>query len=437
MAKINKVSIIDSKTIRLLADAFEGDEIDLLEISKIDTSIILNKIDSATDEIYNKKLHEVKLKMEADAKLKINEAVRISEEEKIKLATQLEAKENEIKVILEAKFNVEKSKLENQIFLLQKEKESFENNKNLAVLEVKNNLEKRIVELNHQLQMAEKIKSEEVMKVKEAFVSQVYEQKEKISQLELTKSLLNIKKMGEKLESWCNEEYQNHAIHGFENCIWLKDNESVKDPGETKGTKADYLFKVYSQEEKNDSTLLTSVTIEIKSEDPNSINKKKNSDHYAKLDKDRKKKNCEYALLVSELEWELDNDAPIKKVVEFEKMYMVRPQYFIVFLSIITALGKKYQDVINEQYLQKEQFKDREEILREFEEMKNDILDKSLRHLETHANNIINSANKINEATKDILKAGELILNNYIKQIKTRIENFNIAKINKKIEEIL
>ena len=65
-----------------------------------------------------------------------------------------------------------------------------------------------------------------------------------------------------------------------------------------------------------------------------------------KLDKDRIKKGCEYALLVSELEWNSDNDVPIKKVPEYEKMYVVRPQYFITFLSIVYSFGMKYKDLL-------------------------------------------------------------------------------------------
>lgn len=436
MAKIKNIEIINSHTIKLLSDASAGDEIDLLEISKIDTSIILEKINSETDKEYNKKLNDLKVQMESENKLKIIEALKTLEQEKFKLSTQLESKEKEVKLLLESKYNVEKGKLENQIAILEKEKESFESKKSFAVIEVKNELERQITFLKHQLELLSKEKTEEVMKVKQEYIIQFNEQEKKIANLELTKSLLNIKRVGERLEEWCNQEYQQHAINGFDNCTWEKDNLSVKDDDEAKGTKADYIFKVYSSKIMNESTLLTSVTCEMKSEDPSSINKKKNADHYGKLDKDRKKKNCEYALLISELEWELDNDAPIRKILDYEKMYMVRPQYFIVFLSIITALGKKYQDVINEQYLQKEQFKDSEEILREFEEMKNEILNKSLRYLENHANTIVSNANKIADLTKEILKSGEIILNTYIEQIKSRIENFNLTKINKKIEEI-
>lgn len=120
---------------------------------------------------------------------------------------------------------------------------------------------------------------------------------DKIANLELAKSSLNIKKLGEKLEDWCNNEYQLHALNGFENCSWEKDNIAVRDADDFKGTKADYLFKVYASPSMLEENLLTSVACEMKSEDPNSIHKKKNSDHYKKLDSDRVKKNCEYAYL--------------------------------------------------------------------------------------------------------------------------------------------
>ena len=84
----------------------------------------------------------------------------------------------------------------------------------------------------------------------------------------------------------------------------------------------------------------------MKNENPESKTKKKNADYYKKLDSDRTKKNCEYALLVSELEMDKFNDAPIVKVTDYPKMYMVRPPYFIAFLSIIESLGKKYKDLL-------------------------------------------------------------------------------------------
>lgn len=419
MAKIKDVEIVNSHTIKLLSDANKGDEIDLLEISQIDTSIILEKIDAETDKIYNKKLNDLKLQMQSDSNLKMIEATKKLEDEILKLKTLFETKEKEITMSLESKFIVEKGKLENQIALLKSENESFESKKESAVNEVKNKLEN------------------ELLQVQQKYSSQIYEQKEKISNLELTKSLLSIKKIGEKLEEWCNQEYLTHEINGFDNCTWEKDNISIKDEFSSRATKADYIFKVYSSNIKDESTLLTSVACEMKSEDPTSLNKKKNSDHYAKLDKDRIKKNCEYALLISELEWETDNDAPIRKVVEYDKMYMVRPQYFIVFLSIITALGKKYHDVINEHNIQKEQFKETEEIVEEFEKMKNQILSHSIRLLEKHANSIIENAQKIEGLSNNILESGRLIINTYLDQIKNKIENFNITKINKKIDKII
>jgi hypothetical protein len=76
--------------------------------------------------------------------------------------------------------------------------------------------------------------------------------KVKIASLQLSKSLLNVKQLGEELENWCNNEYQHYAISGFDTCTWEKDNKSIKDPLDAKGTKADYIFKVYATNEKNE-----------------------------------------------------------------------------------------------------------------------------------------------------------------------------------------
>ena len=242
--------------------------------------------------------------------------------------------------------------------------------------------------------------------------------------------------MGEQLESWCNMEYENYAQCGFEMCTWYKDNDAIIDELDSKKTKADYIFKVYASSSHNENELLTSVACEMKNESPNSTNKKKNSDHFLKLDKDRKKKGCEYALLISELEWDQANDVPIRKVVGYEKMYVVRPQYFITFLSIVTALSLKFKDLIIDEIKEKEAFKDSSEIKAEFEKFKNDLLDKPLVKLEKELSSIIDNANNIKKYTDKIIDSATSLISKTLKDIENRINNFKIDKLCKKISKL-
>lgn len=366
-------------------------------------------------------INELNLKIRGFANEKtiaISNAVASLQDEIIKIRQNLES--DKIKAKLEQELAVKKTILE--------------------VNDQINELRSRLAEKEIVLQNSENNKFKDIeiaVKDKEAELTKtINEQKERIDNLQLTKSLLNVKRLGEELEQWCNQEYQLHSLSGFENCTWEKDNLSVRDEGEYKGTKADYIFKVYAGQERNETNLLTSVACEMKSEDPSSTNKLKNATHFLKLDKDRAKKNCEYALLISELEWELPNDTPIRKVIGYEKMYMVRPQYFVIFLSIVTALGTKYKDILTEYNKEMEQFKDTQDIIDEFEKMKESVLDKSLKYLENELSEIVSNATKINALATKIFDSGHKVIDTYVEQIKNRIENFNITKINKKINKL-
>jgi hypothetical protein len=473
MKKIRDITIINKNILKLNVDAQAGDEIDLSEINQVDTSIIIKKIADATDEEYNRRLEFVKREIKLETERDVLKATEALKQENSILSTKLETKEREIKAVLEASFELKKQSYEQEIKTLKDEKQALFKQQSLEI-ELANQkkeveIQTKINELENRLSLLQQQKEEavknalqkqhyelEALKIKletmqtkaelekelavkniKAELSEtIQDQKEKIDRLQLSKTLLNVKTLGEKLESWCYQEYQNHALHGFDHCTFEKDNIVLKDDLETKGSKADYIFKVYANEEYTDSHLLTSVVCEMKSEDPNSVNKKKNADFFAKLDKDRKKKNCEYALLISELEWELDNDAPIRRVPDYEKMYVVRPPYFIVFLSIIQALGMKYKDILVQHQIEIEQFKDNQEIIDEFETMKAHVLEKSVKFLENELNNIISHASKISDLSQKIYDSSNKAMDSYVAQIKNRIESFNITKINKKINKI-
>ncbi|MDD3348836.1 MAG: DUF2130 domain-containing protein [Bacilli bacterium] len=411
MAKITNVIIIDSNTLQLNVDAQKGDVIDLLSLNQVDNSSLIKKILDNTDEEYQKRLQEVKEKLKVEKERDI--------------AFQTEKLKEEI-----TKY---KRDLEHQKELLAKEKA---NEILLAVMKKEKELQANINQLQLSLQAKENEIILAVNQKEKELQKELNDQKEEISNLRLTKSLLSVKKIGEELENWCNNEYISYSQSGFYTSSWEKDNVSIKEEGEFRGTKADYIFKVYATEAKLENELLTSVVCEMKSEDPNSTNKKKNSDHYAKLDKDRKKKQCEYALLISELEWDQANDVPIRRIEGYEKMYMVRPQYFMTFLSIIMALSLKYKELLLRTIEEAEQFKDSQAIIDEFEKMKKEIFDKPLDKLEKQIKEIANNANIIIKSAEKIITSSEVLTSSVLETIKSKIENFNITKVVNKMNKM-
>lgn len=423
-----KVKIINSTTLELLEDAKKGDIISLNEIMEVDSSFINELILKSKDNEI-----ETRAKQESNKQLEIfkaNYETKLLENEK-KIKAELE-KDYKTK---EDNFNLEKDRL-NQII---QSNQITINNLNNEIKNLKDDIQTKIKLSNQELEIKH---NNETIKLKENFAKEKESLKEKYNEinskynaLSLQKSSLNVKQLGEELENWCNNEFQQASIAGFSNCTWEKDNTVVKLDDQTKGSKADYIFKVYLNNEYKEENMLASVCLEMKNESNVSTNKKKNSDYYSKLDENRRKKNCEYALLVSELEYTSSNDCPIQKINGYEKMYMVRPQYMISFLSLIYSLANKYKQAILNRKQDEYNFKAKKELEEEFENLKQTYLDKPLIALEKNVESLSkNNAEILKFATKNSELLTE-ITNKTIKSIKDKIEKFNIRKISKNLED--
>ncbi|WP_292903099.1 DUF2130 domain-containing protein [Microbacterium sp.] len=147
------------------------------------------------------------------------------------------------------------------------------------------------------------------------------------------KAKLSVKLLGETLEQHCEVEFNRIRSLAFPSAVFGKDNNA------SAGTKGDYVFRDFS-----DEVEYVSIMFEMKNESDLTATKKKNSDFFAKLDKDRNDKGCEYAVLVSMLEEDSDLYTGITDVSHlYPKMFVVRPQFF---LAIIALLRNAAQDTI-------------------------------------------------------------------------------------------
>lgn len=459
MKKIN-VIIQDKNTLVLQEDASKGDYIDLNDIESVDLNHINNVLLKEKEASYQKQINDKmnltleKIKKDYEISLinetnkyneKINELAleikKLKENNSHEITELLSKKNHEIE-LLKIESKNEKDKLEAKL----KEKD------NLKDLEIANNIQEIKQKYNEEILLLksklEKLANESLLKIQTKendHIKEVNELKEnyenynkalqfEIERLKLVKSTLNVKMLGEELENWCNEEYESYATIGFNNCSWEKDNTVIKDEDEAKGTKADYIFRSYL--DSNKTLELASVCCEMKNEALTSKNKKKNSDHYQKLDKDRIKKNCEYALLISELEWDSANDTPIKKVRDYDKMYVVRPQYFITFLSLISSLANKYSEVLLEKKKDELTLLSSIEILEEFEGFKKTYLENPLDSLIKKIEKIQKNSEAIATANKTIIETCNEIMFTTISNMKDKIERFNIKKIANKVKKI-
>ncbi|MBQ9004501.1 MAG: DUF2130 domain-containing protein, partial [Eggerthellaceae bacterium] len=152
-------------------------------------------------------------------------------------------------------------------------------------------------------------------------------QKEAIERLKDMKSRLSTKRVGESLEQHCQYEFDRIRAMAFPNAYFERDTDS------TQGTKGDFIFR----EEDEYGNEIISIMFEMKNIEDSNSRKKRNEDHFAKLDKDRIKKGCEYAILVSllEPENELYNEGIVDVSHRYEKMYVIRPQFFIPIISLL------------------------------------------------------------------------------------------------------
>jgi hypothetical protein len=246
---------------------------------------------------------------------------------------------------------------------------------------------------------------------------------------------LHTKQTGEDLEAWCDNEVRSYMQNGLFNCTWNKDNDAVKYDDETKASKADFIFKIYADDKHNEDELLSSICLEMKDENPDSVNKKTNESHYKQLDRNRNKKNCKYALLVSNLELDKPNDLPIYRVNEYKDMYVVRPAYMMTFLNLITSLTNRFVELINYNKESQIELKNINELIEEFDKIKNTYLDKPLESLIKNIDIIKRNNDAVIKASKTIDDTIDTITKNYINMIENKISNFEI-KINRSYKRL-
>ena len=148
--------------------------------------------------------------------------------------------------------------------------------------------------------------------------------------------------VGESLEQHCEIEFNRLRATAFRNAHFEKDNDS------SSGTKGDFIYK----ENDDEGNEIISIMFEMKNENDETATKKKNEDFFAKLEKDRNDKKCEYSVLVSLLEPdnELYNNGIVDVSYKFEKMYVIRPQFFIPIITLLrnAAMNSlKYKQELN------------------------------------------------------------------------------------------
>lgn len=189
--------------------------------------------------------------------------------------------------------------------------------------------DKEANEIKSKLALQEKEKELEIRNVIDQYKNQLKLKDETISFYKDLKAKQSVKLIGETLEQHCEIEFNKVRMSLFKSAQFGKDNDAKS------GSKGDYIYREYDEQ----GLEILSIMFEMKNENDDSTNKKKNENFYKELDKDRKEKKCEYAVLVSMLEPENEyfNAGIVDVSYVYEKMYVVRPQSFIPIITILRS----------------------------------------------------------------------------------------------------
>lgn len=218
---------------------------------------------------------------------------------------------------------------------LESQTQQFKAEKELAVSEARAAAERQRDELAAQVKLQEAQAAQERAALREKMTNElaakdelIKYKDEEIARVKEMKARLSTKMVGESLERHCETEFNKIRATAFPHAYFEKDNDVVD------GTKGDFVFR---ETDPATGEEVVSIMFEMKNENDETRTKHKNEDFFAKLDSDRKKKDCEYAVLCTMLEPEneLYNEGIVDVSYRYEKMYVIRPQFFIPIISIL------------------------------------------------------------------------------------------------------
>ena len=402
---------------------------ELMEEQAADSAGKEKRITQLENEIRN---HGTEIEL---AKREVAEQKALETVEKEKRITQLE---NEIRnhgtEIELAKREVmeeqskESTDRDKQIQRLKNELEAEKMKTELAIKEAVGPLEKKVLSLESKVESSETEKQLLEKSLKEVHDSELKSKDDiirlKDEEIEFRKDMklkLSTKMIGETLEQHCENQFNTLRATAFPNAYFEKDNDVVM------GSKGDYVFR----ESDDNGIEFISIMFEMKNEGDTTKTKKKNDDFLKELDKDRRAKGCEYAVLVSLLE--VDNDLYNNGIVDvshrYPKMYVVRPQFFIPMITLLRNAAMNNLHVRNELAVIKSQnidIENFEDELMDFQKGFSRNYDLATRQFSDAIKRIDTSIAQLNKVKESLLKSG----NNY-RLANDKAQDLSIKKLTK------
>ncbi len=323
---------------------------------------------------------------------------------------------------------------EQRILELNAQSKNFELEKQQELERLKHENERKVAELNTQIQMQSKENELEKNALKEHHDLTLRQKDETIAFYKDFKAKQSTKMVGESLEQHCEIEFNRYRMTAFPNAQFGKDNDA------TSGSKGDYIYREFDEH----GNEIISIMFEMKNENDETATKKKNEHFFKELDKDRRNKKCEYAILVSMLEAdnELYNDGIVDVSYMYEKMYVIRPQFFIPIITLLRNAALNSLQYKQEAALMRAQNIDITNFEEDLDTFKTsfaknfelasrrfktaiDEIDKTITHLQKTKDALLSSENNLRLANN---KAEDLTVKKLVKNNPTMKEKFDAIR---------
>lgn len=430
----------------------------VFSVDEADYASIVSQVKNAEfHEEVERRLVEMSAKKDAENKASMAEAGKTFQEQIFKKDQTISEKDNEIarlkdKIELfeerkKAEVEAAVSAKNMEIAAMQTTIEKGESAIKIAVLEeqqrAKDALQAKENEISSLKSQAKLEKSQSALRessIKEHYETELKMAKEQIEQYKDFKARMSTKMIGESLEVHCSTEYNTRLRTLLPAAYFEKDNDA------SAGSKGDFIFRDFV-----DGKEYVSIMFEMKNEMDTTAIKHKNEDFLDKLDKDRREKGCEYAVLVSLLEpdSELYNSGIVDVSYKYEKMYIIRPQFFIPLITLLVQTSKKSIEIQRQLEVAKSQSIDIthfEDSLNKFKEgfaynynlaskkfkAAVEEIDKSIAMLQKIKDNLLGSENNLRLANK---KAEDLTIKKLTRGNPTMEQKFDEARKSAEAEE--
>lgn len=408
----------------------------VFSVDEADYASILSQVKNAEFEVeIQRRLSEIALRQKAEQELEFAKVTRSYESTLNQKSQQLDAKDAEISRLLAQLKNIENQK-NSEMAVALAAKEQTITTLNSTIAQNQANLQMAIMEERAKAQQSMKEKDIEIARLQsdaklEKSNAQVHEaelvkrheeelrtKQELVDYYKDLKTRMSTKMVGETLEIHCSTLFNQLLRPIMPNAYFEKDNDA------SDGTKGDFIFR-----DSEDDTEYVSIMFEMKNEMDTTATKHKNEDFFKKLDEDRKKKGCEFAVLVSMLEpdSELYNGGIVDVSYRYEKMYVIRPQFFIPLITLLVQTSKKSLDYKKQLILAQSKDVD----VTNFENKLIDFKTRFGRHYEMASKKFDDAVKQIDDTIAKLLKIKENLLGseNNLRLASQDTEDLTIRKL--------